>query len=118
MLSTPGQGGFLVKSIKFSAFGPQKTPSLARQWGRDTAYTVSVTGFSVTLTEIFVADTVWGLCGFRPIVPPFLFYLSAQDASRYWPRNSRFAHSVQNINDNGNNNDNKDYLVVVHVLPS
>ncbi|MCI7645622.1 MAG: hypothetical protein MSS47_04840, partial [Bacteroidales bacterium] len=55
-----------VKSIKFSAFGPQKTPSLARQWGRDKAYTVSDTGFSVTLTEIFVADTVWELCGFRP----------------------------------------------------
>ena len=59
------------------------------------ASTVSVTGFSVALTGISVAQTVRTKCGFGPAERVFGFYLAGGGTSRFRDRNSRFQTSVQ-----------------------
>ena len=76
-------------------FRTQKTPFLPRRAAGVFGVTVSVTGFSVAQTGFSVAQTVAPAGDFRPAAVLFGVSLQRRGCSRFWPQNSRFAHSVQ-----------------------
>ena len=88
-------GGVFVKTSEFSPPKPRKRPSPTGRRHSDWGITVSVTGFSVAQTGFSVAQTVAPAGDFRPAAVLFGVSLQRRGCSRFWPQNSRFAHSVQ-----------------------
>ena len=77
MAQTRSSLRFFVKSTKISPFPPQKTPSSAHRRASVFGCTVSDTGFSVTLTEISLAQSAADECVFHPSSRPFASIWSA-----------------------------------------